>query len=637
MQSAFVRRRFVGSLCHRWMIGVVLTSAMLGGFCGFNPQTNIKQQTHSDNAKALMINQPVSVHGNNDSHADTSGNAQAFVQPVSAEAGGPSVASSEQRDRLLPLFGDLPEWRLSSVDAANYSTIFDAIRKKDSKLVENLLPQLVNRHLLSHVQAQRFLTKSTAKPSASELERWLKNNADLPQAPAIYQLAVSAYGQKRLFLTPARGFRLPTNMTDPLHDNAFTTWHGRNAGKQDANGEPIIEDPLQQAVAALNAGNAKNAAKLAADYLSGKHQARALWVSGLAAWKQGQIKKAAGYFNELAENTNAPSPWISSAAAYWAARCWQRLGNPEQANKMLEQAAKTGMTFYGLLANAALGQDSGWQFSVPKLNANHLGLLATYPAGERAILLLDAGEKRLALQELKSINLRSQPQLLEPVIAIADHLQEAEWLMQLGQWAEKMRMANNKNTRAYSMAYGGAMFPIPSWKPSGGFSVNPALVYAIMRQESMFDPRAINPSSGATGLMQLMPATANWLLQMDGKKENRDIADPLINVGLGERYVKTLLNHPDVNGNLMMLAAAYNGGPGNLSRWREKTSGNDPLFFLETIPFGETRGYVERVITFYWAYQYRLGQTPSTLRDLVRDDWPLYTAAMDSGTVARAL
>jgi soluble lytic murein transglycosylase-like protein len=328
----------------------------------------------------------------------------------------------------------------------------------------------------------------------------------------------------------------------------------------------------------LNAGNAKNAAKLAADYLSGKHQARALWVSGLAAWKQGQIKKAAGYFNELAENTNAPSPWISSAAAYWAARCWQRLGNPEQANKMLEQAAKTGMTFYGLLANAALGQDSGWQFSVPKLNANHLGLLATYPAGERAILLLDAGEKRLALQELKSINLRSQPQLLEPVIAIADHLQEAEWLMQLGQWAEKMRMANNKNTRAYSMAYGGAMFPIPSWKPSGGFSVNPALVYAIMRQESMFDPRAINPSSGATGLMQLMPGTA-------GDLGVANAYDPRSNIDGGARYLRAQL---DRFKSVHLGVAAYNAGPGAV-----RSAGGIPRN-------SETPNYVRRVLD-YWS------------------------------------
>jgi soluble lytic murein transglycosylase len=96
---------------------------------------------------------------------------------------------------------------------------------------------------------------------------------------------------------------------------------------------------------------------------------------------------------------------------------------------------------------------------------------------------------------------------------------------------------------------------------------------------------------------------------------------------LGQRYVRYLLDMERIDGNMLYLAAAYNAGPGNLSRWQKKIDyKGDPLLFIESIPLSETRAYVERVMTNYWIYNQRLGQEDKTLRQLSRDVWPVYTA-----------
>ncbi len=173
--------------------------------------------------------------------------------------------------------------------------------------------------------------------------------------------------------------------------------------------------------------------------------------------------------------------------------------------------------------------------------------------------------------------------------------------------------------------YDPASWPIPRWKPQGGFTVDRALIYAIARQESRFDPKA-ESDSGAIGLMQLMPETAKAVsTYKDGVEEA--LYNPETNLELGQRYVHALLTHADIGGNLITMAVAYNGGPGNLARWRKamKTE-NDPLLFLETLPAGETRGFIEQVLTNYWIYRIRLGESTESLSDLSAGKWPRYKA-----------
>jgi len=163
---------------------------------------------------------------------------------------------------------------------------------------------------------------------------------------------------------------------------------------------------------------------------------------------------------------------------------------------------------------------------------------------------------------------------------------------------------------------------VPHWQPRGGFAVDRALLYALMRHESGFDPDARSPA-GAAGLMQLMPDTAALL----GGRHQRALFDPRINLTLGQDYVARLLGEPAVRGNLFLMVAAYNAGPGNLASWRDLDHTPDSLLFIENMLAHETRQFVQRVMASYWIYQQRLGEATSSLDAVASGRWPSYAKA----------
>src|SRR5262249_37381968 len=138
------------------------------------------------------------------------------------------------------------------------------------------------------------------------------------------------------------------------------------------------------------------------------------------------------------------------------------------------------------------------------------------------------------------------------------------------------------------------LYPLPHWRPAGGFTVDRALLFALIRQESSFDAEA-QSTAGASGLMQLMPATAAAL---GGRPA--DLHDPATNLALGQKYLRRLLADPAINNNLFLMAVAYNAGPGWLMRWRAADPTPDPLLFIESLPSQETRNFVERVMANVW-------------------------------------
>ncbi|MEM1395940.1 MAG: lytic transglycosylase domain-containing protein, partial [Pseudomonadota bacterium] len=123
---------------------------------------------------------------------------------------------------------------------------------------------------------------------------------------------------------------------------------------------------------------------------------------------------------------------------------------------------------------------------------------------------------------------------------------------------------------------------------------------------------------GARGLMQVMPRTASYVAK-DRKlatRAGRDrLLDPAFNMKIGQMYVNYLLESLD-NEDLFEMATAYNGGPGNLRKWKSKLKIDDPLLFIESIPNSESRDYVEKVLLNLWMYRQKLGQ-PTPSRDLV--------------------
>jgi len=197
--------------------------------------------------------------------------------------------------------------------------------------------------------------------------------------------------------------------------------------------------------------------------------------------------------------------------------------------------------------------------------------------------------------------------------------------------AAQMRLAQSLRS-SRGQQHLSALYPLPSWRPADGYKVDRALIYAIIRAESAFDPGALS-HAGARGLMQVMPATAVYIASRAALEVPRkdELFEPETSIRFGQAYLAHLLQRPPIDGNLILLAAAYNAGPGNVARWQERPGlAHDPLLFLEAIPIRETRDYVKKVLTNLWSYRARLGQPQPSLEALARNEWPGYRA-LDRG------
>lgn len=337
----------------------------------------------------------------------------------------------------------------------------------------------------------------------------------------------------------------------------------------------------------------------------------AYWIAGLAKWREGEPESASRYFEAIARG-DAASSWLTSAAAYWAARSDLVARRPERVNGWLETAAAYPRSFYGILARRALARsgDHAWEGSV--LAGLDVELLSSSLATRRALALIQIGEKEHAAAELTLMFPKAGIEMARSIQALA-------YASEMRDLAQRFGAAlMSREDSSVDMSH----YPLPNWQPVEGWTLDKALVYAFVRQESAFNVTA-RSSVGAAGVMQLMPATAR---SVAGEKVDRKtLHDPEANIDLGQKYLARLLDDTIVDGNLFYLAAAYNGGPGSVQRW--KTNGiEDPLYFIETIPMRETRIFVQRVMTNLWIYRDRFGQAAPSLDAVVAGEWPEYVS-----------
>jgi soluble lytic murein transglycosylase len=230
------------------------------------------------------------------------------------------------------------------------------------------------------------------------------------------------------------------------------------------------------------------------------------------------------------------------------------------------------------------------------------------------VALAQIGDTESADKEMRRGHGAASADLDPALITVAAHYRLA---------AAQLNMAEKSDSHALQSA----LFPIPAYTPGNGFAVDPALIYAFMRQESGFKPQA-KSYAGARGLMQIMPATAVHIAgDRSLRYHNRaKLFDPAYNLRLAQDYIQELLGNVQPKGNLFALTVAYNGGPGNLQRWlSEMEDTNDPLLFIESVPARETRVYVERVLTNLWIYRYRLGEDVPSLDEVAEGGWPVYS------------
>jgi soluble lytic murein transglycosylase-like protein len=385
-------------------------------------------------------------------------------------------------------------------------------------------------------------------------------------------------------------------------------------GKLQANAklfDSVEYDQVQSKIAAsyLYSGNSKRASELAFSSLkrSGAKVPTAGWIAGLAAWENGDYKRSAAAF-EVPARSDYSSSWTAAASSYWAARAHMRAGNVRVVSQWLQAAMNHPRTFYGLIATRSLGRDFDFNWKVPTFTKDYYDILMDTHSGNRAMALVAAGQPHLAEAEL----IRMKPEdddMRDALLAYASYAN----LPSLG-----MRLASMVSDDAGAY-YDAALYPTGPYKPEAGYKIDPALIYAITRQESRFDPNA-KSGSGAVGLMQVLPSTA------DSIAEDTTLTNPEDNIGIAQQYLENLLKDKSVKGDMIMLLVAYNAGPGNLAKWKKQWPAvHDPLLFMELMPSMETRTYVERVLANFWIYCLRDGHPTPTLDDLATGKNPKYT------------
>ena len=336
----------------------------------------------------------------------------------------------------------------------------------------------------------------------------------------------------------------------------------------------------------------------------------AAWVGGMAAWKLRNYREAADLFSVSAESSKS-TEWLRSAGAFWTARAYNRVGKPEAADRYMEIAAHFPRTFYGLIALRSLDRDYDFNWDSPDLKSKHKKSLEASMPVQEALRLSKIGKVSDAVSQLGKSGWMDRGDKQRQLLAYVMKKDAPALVLHLG-----------RNTKDNDGAfYDAALYPESPWEPKQGYEVDSALVNALIRQESRFNPKALN-ASGANGLMQLMPSTASYM----AKGIDVSLAHPETNVSLGQKYVRHLLMDSNVNNDLIYMAVAYNAGPGNLAKWKRQFKDvSDPLLFIESIPSSETRAFVERVMVNYWIYRIRMGKDNPSLDAIADGERGQYT------------
>jgi soluble lytic murein transglycosylase len=333
---------------------------------------------------------------------------------------------------------------------------------------------------------------------------------------------------------------------------------------------------------------------------SGEDFANAEWLAG---WIALRFLKRPGiamtHFQKLYDNVKSP---ISLArATYWAARTSAALGKKEESKAWMAKAKTYPGTYYGQVAlrGSVTGQ-------TPPLHSKRPVIDGT---------LHKKFEQREWVQAIRLLSAVGGKHLIEPLaIKLFQELTDPGEQILLIELASKefgpyYGVLASKKLQMKNVPLIEAAYPtLPRHFHHQISKANPALVHAIIRQESRFKPNAISPA-GAQGLMQLMPKTA---LQTAQKSKVRlgSLGDPNVNVPLGCAHLRDLLNK--YKGSMILSIAAYNAGAKAVDSWLQKYGdprrmGVDLIDWIETIPYAETRNYVQRVWENYAYYAQRLG------------------------------
>ncbi len=526
--------------------------------------------------------------------------------------------------------------QLDAAQRAAYAAVFQAIRDARWTDAQIGLDAMKPGPLHAIARAQLYTAKDSPRVEAEAIVALLNEAPELPQAEQLARLARSRGvtglpplpaaraliwqdGAPRRLRTKANksdliaadlavrmqplvkvddgtGAQALLEATEGLTPEALTEWQQKVAWMYFLQGDDVRARDM--------AGKAAGG--------TGDWAIQGRWVDSLAAWRSRDCAGASAGFEGVA--ARATDVDLRAAALYWAARADMVCGSPQKIEPRLKSAAQFGESFYGQLARQALGMRQK-PMKLGQLVASDWAALDRRPNVRVAAALVEVGETGLAETVVRQQARIGEPAEFGSLVRLAESLDLP---------ATTVWLAHNCPQGVAATAE--ARYPTPNWTPDSGWRVDKALVYAHTLEESGFRNRVVSPA-GAYGLMQIMPAAATDFARERGTTLDKDaLTRPSVNMDIGQRSLERMRDSGATGGLLPKVIAAYNAGLKPVGAWNAIVrDGGDPLLYIESIPYWETRGYVTTVLRNYWMYEGQAGKPKSASRAaLAQGMWPRF-------------
>lgn len=404
--------------------------------------------------------------------------------------------------------------------------------------------------------------------------------------------------------------------------------------------QPDAASFLYEAGRILERGNKLNEAavqweRLIDEYPLYEKSNLALFLAGISRYRKASYDSALATFNRLL--LIATEPEALARVHFWIAKTYQKKGEAEAAERYFRLAADNAPSnYYSERATEILDGTKPLIFSDvshPDINLDQearvadqwmqitFNLAAGTDLENPSELLLDANyNKANELWNLgyyqEALNLFETVRLTYATDALNSY-RLLKRLIHLGAWRPAVFTSRQiltlagllEDVRTFSapnyfnhIRYG-VWYPEIVSSVSETYGIHPFILYALMRQESMYDPW-ISSAAGAQGLMQIMPATGNEIaryLHWPSDYTDADLLRAIVAVNFSGYYLNKQFHYFDQNPYYML--ASYNAGPGNAAGWIEQLEADDPDLFMEVIPFEETRTYIKQVYEFANLYE----------------------------------
>lgn len=554
------------------------------------------------------------------------------AQPLGSDPLAPLQTQPQQTPAPQGL-PTLPTAAPTVVVPSDWRGVFAAIRAGNWASAAAGIAALPPGILTSVAKAELYTAKGSPMVDLPRLQALLAEAPELPDADQLARMAMT------------RGATAPPLIVPTQRVVTFSSATGRYRARP-VSGEPLADALRVQLEPYIEANDAPNAeaaflaqanylsadaraeaaqrvawlyyttgrdfdARRVADYwrqgASGEWGSQAAWVSGLASWRQGDCNSAARAFREVA--ATATQRELGAGGYYWAARSEQACRRPQAVQGLLKAAARSAESFYGLIARETLGTHTRLPAPAPVSTAS----VEAIPNVRRAVELARIGETPLAEEFLRHQAKIGSPRDHAALLEVAKrlHLAGAQyWLATNGQRGVQVAAADR--------------YPAPAWTPVRGWRVDRSLAFAHIVQESAFRSAAVSPA-GAVGLMQVRPGSASDEAAAAGLPYSLSaLFDPTYNLEFGQSFIERMRRSANTGGQLPKVIAAYNAGPVPVGRWAAIPDKGDPVLWIESLTYWETRYYVPAVLRNLWVYEGLANRESLSLKALAQHRWPAF-------------